>query len=248
LEFYQRYVEFLEVKIENMSLQHNNKIVKQTPKKLFGIVSVCSGEGIQQMFLDRGVDVVIDGGQTMNPSTEDFLQAFEKINAETIFVFPNNPNIILTAKLAASMYNTSSIQIIESRSLGEGYSALSMFDSSIEDVSIQKENFYLAMEGVKTCCISQCEKDTEDVNIGDYIGFIDKEIISTGKSRLDVTIESINKIDLSNRDICIIIFGKNVDIRESKAISNHISNIYPKAEIYLIDGKQDIYDYIFIIE
>ncbi len=251
LEFCQRYGEFLEVKIENMSLQHNSKIVKQPPKegrKPFGIVSVCFGEGIQQMFLDRGVDVIIDGGQTMNPSTEDFLKAFKKINAETIFVFPNNSNILLTAKLAASMYNAASIQIIESETLGEGYSALAMFDSTITDASLQKENFYRAMEGVITCCVSQSVKKTEDVNIGEYIGFIGKEIIFSQENRFDVAVGSIDKIDLSHRDICIIIYGKNVDEKEKQLISTYLSNKYSKTEIFSINGNQDIYDYIFIIE
>ena len=142
LAFCQTYGEFLKVKIENMSLQHNsidspdsNKKTEKsnTPHRNFGFIAVASGAGIKKMLEEVGVNYIIDGGQSMNPSTEDFISAFDSVNADTIFVYPNNSNIVLTAKQAAALYTKSDIRVIESKTIGAGYASLSMLDTSSND-------------------------------------------------------------------------------------------------------------------
>lgn len=131
----QRYGEFLTTKMENMTLQHNGshgmqelKLKKRKPQKPYAIVTVAAGDGIQSLFTSLGCDVVVDGGQSMNPSAEDLVKAFEQTDAQTIYVFPNNSNIILTAEQAAQLYDNADVRIIRSKTIGEGYSAISMFD------------------------------------------------------------------------------------------------------------------------
>lgn len=260
LAFCQEYGEFLKVKIENMSLQHNNTVADVTEgaeqasreRKRYGIVAVASGEGLKQAFLDRGVDVIVDGGQSMNPSAEELMSAFDAAMADTVFVFPNNSNIILTAKQAASLYKKSDIRVIESRTIGAGYAALSMYDESIGDTDAIVEELNFAMEDVVTAEISHCVRDAEMDGVkmqrGDYIGFVGKHLLGVSADRYEAVIETVDKAGLAEHDICILIRGKDADEAEAERIAEYISREYIGKELYLINGGQDVYDYILIIE
>ncbi len=254
LSFCQRYGEFLKIKIENMSLQHNNTTLPDVPapveadRKKYGIVAVASGEGIKKMFRDSGSDAVVDGGQSMNPSTEDFLSAFAAVNADTIFVLPNNSNIILTAKLAADMYKTSDVRVIESRSVGDGYAALSMFSpetgSTDEIVSALED----AMKSSVTAGVSKSIRTTAEVKEGEYIGFRGKDILASGSSRPDVVLDTVSSLGFDDYDIALIIYGKTVEESEAEEVVKRIGEKYRGKEAYLVDGKQEVYDYIIILE
>lgn len=252
LAFCQRYGEFLKIKIENMSLQHNNtvhpseKTVSQ--RKPYGIVAVASGEGIKNLFTERGADVIVDGGQSMNPSTEDFLEAFAQANAETIFVLPNNGNIILTAKQAAGMYKESDVRVIDSHTIGDGYAALSMYSPDSGGTEQIVSELTEAMGGVITAEISQSVRDAEGVQAGEYIGFEGKEILAADGSRFQTVCRTIEKLNFSNYDICLLICGKAADSAEAQKVKNTVLSRYPGKEVYVIDGMQDIYDYILVLE
>ena len=260
LLFCQEYGEFLKVKIENMSLQHNSTVTDmpssastvERERKRYGIVAVASGEGLKQAFLDRGVDVIVDGGQSMNPSAEELIAAFDTVSAETVFVFPNNSNIILTAKQAASLYTKSDVRVIESRTIGAGYAAVSMYDESIGDTDAIVEELNFAMEDVVTAEVSHCVRDAEMDGVrmhkGDYIGFVGKHLLGVSADRYEAVIETVDKAGLKEHDICILIRGKDADETEADRIAEHISREYPGKELYTINGGQDVYDYIFIIE
>lgn len=254
LSFCQRYGEFLKIKIENMSLQHNNTTLPDTTaatgveRKKYGIVAVASGEGIKEMFRERGADRIVDGGQSMNPSTEDFLSAFASVNADTIFVLPNNSNIILTAKLAADMYKSSDVRVIESRSVGDGYAALSMFSPDEDNTEEIVETLVDAMKSSVTAGVSKSIRSTADVKEGDYIGFRGKDILASGAGRPDVVLETVSSLGFDDYDIALIIFGKTVDESEAEMIVKKIGEKYRGKEAYLVDGKQEIYDYIIILE
>ncbi len=151
LTYCRRYGEFLNVKIENMSLQHNGLITEKSfepaarkPRKSYGIVSVAAGSGIKELFTSLGCDEVVDGGQSMNPSAEDLISAFRKINADRILVYPNNSNIILTAKQAASLYKDAEVYIIPSKTIGEGYAAISQLETESNGHSFESRKRYLA--------------------------------------------------------------------------------------------------------
>lgn len=259
LDFCQRYGEFLKVKIENMSLQHNSTVTGDGPsggqsaeRKKYGVAVVASGEGLKEAFRERGADAIVDGGQSMNPSTEAFIAAFDKISADTVFVFPNNGNVILTAKQAASLYTKSDVRVIESRTVGAGYAALSMYDESVGDTDAIVDELNLAMEGVITAEISHCVRDAEldgrVMHKGDYIGFVGKSILGVSADRYDAVIKTVDKLGLSERDICILIRGKDADESEADRIAEYISLTYPDKELYIINGGQDVYDYIFVAE
>ena len=260
LAYCQRYGEFLKIKIENMSLQHNNTTldsinisVKQNEeRKKYGIVAVASGDGIKQMFLERNTDVIVEGGQTMNPSAEDFMEAFKKVNAENIFVFPNNSNILLTAKQAAEMYNDAVVYVLESKSIGDGYAALTMLDTTSGDTDRIIKDLNNAMDGVSTAEISKCIRNADmeytQIHTGDYIGFEGKNILSVSDNRLSAVCSTIDKLNPKNYDICIVIYGKEVSGEEASSVESYINSEYNGKEVYIVNGMQDIYDYIVIME
>ena len=228
LDFCQRYGEFLKVKIENMSLQHNNTVTekKETApvkeRKKYGVVAVASGEGLKQTFRERGADIIVDGGQSMNPSAEDFIAAFDEVNADVIFVFPNNGNIVLTAQQAARLYENSDVRVIESTTIGAGYAALSMLDTGSDDVDAIVEDLNMAMDGVITAEISHCIRDAQmdhaEVHTGDYIGFVGKELLSVNTNRFDVVCETLERLNFKRYNICIVIRGKDSDETEANQI------------------------------
>ena len=258
LEFCQKYGEFLKVKIENMSLQHNNTMTeegKKTPqkeRKKYGVVAVACGEGLKETFRERGADVIVDGGQSMNPSAEDFIKAFDEVNADVIFVFPNNGNIILTAEQAARLYEGSDIRVIESATIGEGYASLSMLDTCSEDTDAIASDLTDAMSGVVTAEISRCIRDAKmdntDVHVGDYIGFMGKDLLTVNSNRLVTVCETLDELNFSRYDFCILICGKDATGEEAKRIEAYVNARYRGKELYVINGGQDIYDYIIILE
>ena len=262
LSYCQQFGEFLKIKIENMSLQHNNTTLSSEDEELvthiekemapFGIVAVANGAGIKEAFLEMGANVIVDGGQSMNPSTEDFIRAFDEANAENILVFPNNSNIILAAQTAAQLYKKSNVRVVNSKTIGDGYASLSMLDTEsgeLEDIAQACEE---SMQGVLTAEISQCVRNAEfdeiSVEIGDYIGFMGKNILSCAKKRLDATLKTIDQLNLKEHEICIIIKGEDSDDDECDQIERYIAKNYPRAEVFFIDGGQHVYSYIIVAE
>lgn len=258
LDFCQQYGEFLKVKIENMSLQHNNTVNEEAEKaparqrKPYGVVAVACGEGLKETFRERGADVIVDGGQSMNPSAEDLIAAFDETNADVIFVFPNNGNIILTAQQAAHLYQKSDVRVIESTTIGAGYASLAMLDTSSGDTDAIEEELRMAMEGVVTAEISHCVRDAamdgREIRTGDYIGFVGKELLAVDRSRFVTVCESIDAVDLSGYELCILIRGKDATEEEAGRIEAYIHSHYRGKEVYTINGGQDVYDYILIAE
>ncbi|MBQ6053458.1 MAG: DAK2 domain-containing protein [Clostridia bacterium] len=257
LEFCQRYGEYLTVKIENMSLQHNNlpsdsKALQNTERKTFAIVAVASGEGIKQTFGEMGADCIVEGGQSMNPSANDFIEAFERVHADTVFVLPNNGNVILTAKQAAKMYSGSDIRVIESRSIGDCYAVLTMLDTESGNADEIEREMTDAMKGVVTAEVSRCTRSTETdgffLRKGQYIGFVGKEIVSADNDRMDTACMLADRLDFTDHEICIIVRGADSEESEAREIASHIRKANPGCEVFVIDGGQEIYSYILIIE
>jgi len=258
LSFCQQCGEFLKVKIENMTLQHNNTVTEEMesapPKERtkYGVVAVASGDGLKRIFRERGADAIIDGGQSMNPSTEEFIEAFDMANAEVIFVFPNNSNILLTAKQAAHLYEKSDVRVVESKSIGAGYSSLAMLDTSSGDTDAIFDELQNATADVVTAEISHCIRDAEmgdfKVLAGDYIGFVGKELLAASSYRLEAVIGTIDALNFSKYEICILICGKDGTDEEMQKISAYINEHHKGKEFYAINGGQEVYDYIIIVE
>ena len=261
LEFCHRFGEFLTLKIENMTIQHNeSKEVGQedeppkaiVPKKKYGTVMVCSGDGIRETFLELGADYVVDGEQTQNPSTNDFLVAFNSVNAEHIFVFPNNSNIVLAAKQAASLYDGAEIHVIETTNIGEGYVALPCIEETddIENITKRMES---AIKEVAEGEITFSVRDTDiyglHIRKGDTIGISKKKIVVFDSERrnavralLDTLLES------NNKSVLTVFVGEEIGADEKAETEAYIAEKYPELEVYCLDGNQKVYSYIFIAE
>ncbi len=254
LAFCRTFGEFLTVKIENMSLQHNNLTGEETGKERvkYAVVTVAAGEGIQKMFKDLGADYVINGGQSMNPSAADFIEAFKQVNADTVFVLPNNGNVILTAKQAGDLYKDSDVRVIPSKTLGEGHAALTMLDLDSDDADAITQSLEDAMAGVVTAAVSTCSRDTAadgfDLYTGEYIGFCGDTILSADNDRVDTAKRLIDSIDFDSHEICILISGKDADERETEEIRKYLAEKHPMCEIYDVNGGQSIYHYVLIVE
>ena len=257
LEFCQKYGEYLTVKIENMSLQHNSlpsesKLAEKAERKKFAVVAAASGEGIKQTFREMGADYIVEGGQSMNPSADEFIEAFKQVNADVIFVLPNNGNVILAAKQAAKMYSDSDVRVIESRSVGDCYAVLTMLDTDSGNADEIESEMHEAIKGVTTAYVSKCIRNTEMdgfmLHDGQYIGFEGKEIVSADNDRRDTACMLADRLDFNGHEICIIVRGEDSNENEAEEIADHIRKSHCDCEVFVIDGGQEIYSYIIIIE
>lgn len=256
LDFCQKFGEFLTLKIENMELQHNNVIAsekrEEKPRKKFGVIAAANGDGIKQAFSDLGADFIVDGGQCMNPSTEDFIDAFDRVSAEKIIVLPNNGNIILAARQAAQLYSKAEVRVLESRSIGEGYAALTMLDTTSGNIDVIMSELECAMQGVKTVMVSRSVRDAElggmSVRSGEYIAISEKSIIAAENERTAAAKEAVKNIISADTSILLIFRGAEASASEAEEVAEFARENFPAAEVYEIDGKQEIYDFILVSE
>lgn len=259
--------EFLTVKIENMSVQHTalaeeissekeegtEKIAESTERKKYGVVAVSNGIGISNVFREFGVDQIVDGGQTNNPSTGEFIEAYDKINAEHIFVLPNNSNIIMAAEQSAEIYDKSKIHVIPAKNIGAGYVAVSSADLGCENPEDIISTMTEAIGRIKTGYLSPAIRDADmnnvHINNGDTIGIIEKEIVLSREKRLDA-IFGLAQILLSSQDksMLTIFFGNDSTGEEREALSSYLESNFPSIEFYFIEGNQEITPYIFVAE
>ncbi|MBO2517029.1 MAG: hypothetical protein CW338_07120 [Clostridiales bacterium] len=259
----QRYGEFLTLKVENMTLQHNETTVrngyseeepqmKTRPHKDYGTVVVASGSGIRRTFSELGADEVIEGGQSMNPSAQDFVKAFEQIDADTILVFPNNSNIIMTASQAAGLYTKAKICVVPTRTIGEGYAALSMLDTSSGNTDEILEQLKEIISGVVTGMVSAATRDTvmDGVQVvkGDHIGFTGRQILSCAPGACATAEALCDKLDAASFDVVLVIRGESAGEEETARMLEELQKKYRRTEFIPIDGMQPVYDYILIFE
>lgn len=259
LNHVQNYGEFLTLKIENMMLQHNETTIRNnySPKKLrphkaYATVSVASGEGMKSTLLSLGTDEVVEGGQSMNPSAEAFVSAFENLNADTILVFPNNGNVILTAQQAASLYEKADVRIIPTKTVGEGYVALSMLDTGSGDTDAIVEELTEIAHSVVTGMVSVASRDTEKdgltIRRGDFLGFADDVIYAAEQTPERAVSSLAEKLGAGKYDIAVLICGCDVTAENAQALYDELSKAYRRTEFIMLDGGQPIYDYILILE
>ncbi len=251
----QKWGEFLTVKVENMTLQHHQGIVRKSafelPPEQYGIVTVAMGEGLCDAFREIGANEVILGGQTMNPSAEDFLDAFKKINAKTILVFPNNSNIILTATQAAELCKDADIRVIPSKSFGEGYYGIASVDRDSKNPDEVVENVMKVMGSVSTGMVSTAIRGASygdlKVREGDYVGYSGKQMLTDSPSRTDALAALAERMDAADRDVILVFRGSNVPEEEGEEAIGLLRKKYPLAEIIHNYGAQPVYDYIIVL-
>lgn len=255
----QQFGEFVTFKMENMSVQHN-ELMETNPEapaakehKKIALVAVASGEGLEAQFKEMGADRIVSGGQTMNPSTEDFIRAFDSLSADHIIVLPNNGNILLAAKQAAAAYEASDIRVLETKSIAQGYAALSMFyadEGVIEDVLAVMEQ---AAKHVASCAVTYAIRDSqyEDVTIhkSDTICILNGKIVSADADRLTAVSKMLDAVeDLEECEVATVICGKDAAENETEALISLLQEKNRYLEAGAFDGGQDVYSYILALE
>ena len=261
LDFAQKFGEFLKIKIENMDLQHSEVIAKKEEKSLpkvkrarrkYGIIAVATGNGIKDALKEFGADVIIDGGAGANVSTKDFLDAFDEINADNIFIIPNDSNLVMAAELAKQYYKGSNIFILKSKNLGEVYIAISSADLEIDDPDAIYESINEAIADSTTAMISKSIRDTNlngvEIKKDGYIAFDNDKIIAADASKLETFKLLAKDLKLEDQELLTLFYGKDMTDEDKLAVSSFIKTEYKNIELYELDGNQDSYDIVLIIE
>ena len=257
-----KYGQLSNLKIDNMRLEHNEMVIKaeegeeapkaDEPRKEYGFIAVSVGKGINEIFKSLGVDYIIEGGQTMNPSTEDMLNAIDKVNADNIFILPNNKNIVMAANQARDLTEDKKIIVIPTKTIPQGITAVINFMADIAPDE-NEEQMGSEMGNVKTGQVTYAVRDTEidDKKIaqGDYMGIGDKGILSVGKEMKDVTLEMIAEmVDEDSDELISIYYGEDISEEDATALSEEIEEKYPDLDVELQYGGQPIYYYIVSVE
>ena len=250
------YGALLTVKIENMRKQHSELIAKETAeeaeeeRKPYGFVTVCNGEGLKATFVDLGVDSIIYGGQTMNPSTQDILDGIEKTPADTVYVLPNNKNIYMVAEQAARLVKEKSVIVLPTRSVPQGISALLAFDEGRtpeENTEIMNEAF----QNVVTMSVTHAVRDTtidgEAIKDGQMLGLIDGEIGCVADSPVECVKALAEK--MQDAAFVTVFYGEDTPDAEADEVERYLNETLPNAEqISVISGGQIIYNYVISVE
>jgi dihydroxyacetone kinase-like predicted kinase len=233
-----------------MQEQHEHLIEMAAPFKKYGLISVAAGEGLVNLFKDLRVDVIINGGQTMNPSTEDFVEAVKSLNVEHVIILPNNSNIILAAQQVKDIFVDRQISVIPTSTIPQGLSACMMFNPEVsieENVSEMDEAIKKVVTGQITYAIKDTNFDGIKIKKNDFIGIKDKDIVVTNKDKMKAIKELIKQIMFDDAEIATIIAGEDVTEAEIDEVREFITANYDvEADVYL--GQQPVYSFIFGIE
>ena len=252
------YGSFVTVKIENMRLQHTEKVMTENekspkiaePEKTFGVVSVCAGDGIADVFSNLGVDRIVSGGQTMNPSTQDILEEVNKVPAETVFVLPNNKNIIMAAQQVDAL-TPKKVVVIESKTVPQGVTAMLSFNPE-GDEEENVEAMTEALATVDTMQITYAARNSDfdgyDIHEGDYLALYGSQLFGTSQD-IKVLLKSLaQKVRDDGKDYVTIYYGENVKEKHAQKAADIFAEICPDADVNLLRGGQPVYYYLISAE
>ncbi len=260
------YGSLTKIKIDNMREEHHERLIKDAerlaeqqkqesrkkePPRPYGFIAVSVGEGLSEIFRGLGVDYIIEGGQTMNPSTEDIIEAIDKVNAETIYVFPNNKNIILAANQAAALTEDKKVVVIPSKTIPQGITALINFVEG-QDTEANIETMTAEMEHVKTGEVTYAVRDTQIdgkvIKENDIMGIGDKGIVAVGQSIKSTTLEMIDILMEKESELVSIYYGDKITEKEAGEIAEAVREKYTDVDCEINCGGQPVYYYIVSIE
>ncbi|WP_163150813.1 DAK2 domain-containing protein [Anoxybacillus sp. MB8] len=256
LTYAQRYGSLINIKIENMREQHANIVHENVPQPKkqerlpYGIVTVAMGDGIAELFKSIGAHAVIEGGQTMNPSTEDIVKAIEEVNAETVFVLPNNKNIILAAQQAASVASCD-VVVIPSKTVPQGMTALLSFNPSAtkeENEEAMTEALHRVKTGQVTFAVRDTNIDGVEITKDDYMGIADGKIVVSHKELMHVVETLLSHIISEEDEIVTILSGEDATDEQTAHVVQWIEKQFPDVEVETHHGGQPLYPFIFAIE
>ncbi|MBQ5712810.1 MAG: DAK2 domain-containing protein, partial [Oscillospiraceae bacterium] len=252
------YGSFVTVKIENMRLQHTEKVMTENekapkiaePEKPFGVVSVCAGAGIADVFTNLGVDGIISGGQTMNPSTQDILEAVNKVPAETVYVLPNNKNIIMAAEQVDAL-TPKKVIVIPSKTVPQGITAMLSFDPEGTEEG-NTEALTEALPTVDTMQITYAARNSDfdgyDIREGDYLALYGSQLFGTSQD-IKVLLKSLaKKVRDEGKEYITIYYGENVKEKHAQKAADLFAEVCPDADVNLLNGGQPVYYYLISAE
>ncbi len=261
------YGELSRMKIDNMREEHREKLIKDAekmaaaqaaeqpkktmPHKEVGFISVSIGDGIGEIFKGLGVDYLIEGGQTMNPSTEDMLNAIAEVNADTIFIFPNNKNIILAANQAQALTEDKKIIVIPTKTVPQGISAIISFDAAKtpeENEEAMKEAISLVKTGQVTYAVRDTHIDDKEIKEGNIMGIGDHSILAVGEDIAEITKETINLMIDEDSELISVYYGEDITEEDAQALGDELQEQYPDCEVEVYEGGQPIYYYVVSVE
>ena len=266
------YGQLTRMKIDNMREEHNERVIQNSERvaaeqaaaqeeekkaqdkanrKEYGFISVSAGQGLSEIFSGLGVDCIIEGGQTMNPSTEDMLNAIAKVNAENIFILPNNSNIILAANQAKDLVEDKNIYVIPTKTIPQGITALINFtpDKSMEEnASDMEEEIRHVKTGQVTYAVRDTMIDGIEIHKDDIIGLGDKTILADGTDISDVTFQTINAMVDEDSELIGIYYGADISRRQAEALADRLTEAFPEIDVEINEGSQPIYYYILSVE
>lgn len=261
-----KYGALSNMKIDNMRLEHQEKLFKQSqkeaaaaeeqsvqeqPKKDVGFIAVSVGDGINEIFKGLGVDYIIEGGQTMNPSTEDMLNAIEQVNADSIFILPNNKNIILAANQAQSLVKDKKIVVVPTKTVPQGITAVINY---VPDMTVEENAETMAEEinnvstGQVTYAVRDTSIDDKEIKQGDFMGIGDAGILSVGTAISEVTMNMIDEMMSDERELISIYYGSEITEDDAETLRSRVEEKYSSCDIELQYGGQPIYYYIVSVE
>ena len=263
------YGQLTRMKIDNMREEHRERVIMDAEKlakeqkeaderkkaaeerKQAGFIAVSVGDGLSEIFKGLGADYIIEGGQTMNPSTEDMLNAIEKVNADTIYIFPNNKNIILAAEQAKDLTEDKNIVVIPTKTVPQGITAIINYmpeKGAEENAEAMKEEIAKVKSGQVTYAVRDTNIDGVEIHKGDIMGLGDQGILTAGKEIEETTFESIQKMVDDDSELISIYYGAEIKEEDAQKLTERLEECYPMLDVELNQGGQPIYYYIISVE
>ena len=259
------YGSLTSMKIDNMREEHQEKVIrdaqkasesasapkKEEPRKENGFIAVAAGDGLADIFRDLGVDYVIEGGQTMNPSTDDVLSAIEQVNADNIFVLPNNGNIILAANQAKNLTEDKEVYVVPSKNIPQGIAAMISVvsgRSAAENAESMEEEMQLIKSGQVTYAVRDTNMDGKDIKQGDFMGLTDKTIVSVGSDLQGTAKELIESLLDEDSELVSLYYGSDATKEQAEQLAEDIENTHEDVEVEVQYGGQPVYSYFISVE
>ncbi|MBQ6630914.1 MAG: DAK2 domain-containing protein, partial [Romboutsia sp.] len=252
-----KHGQLVTIKIENMKLQHENTLIENTDEraqsveeKEYGFIATSMGEGLAKIFKDFGVDYIIEGGQTMNPSTEDFMKAIDNINAKNIFIFPNNSNIIMAANQAKEL-SDKNIIVIPTKNTPQGFTALVNFnaDASVEEnEEALMESLTMVKSGQVTFAVRDTVMNDVEVKEGNIIGIAESKLMDAGEGVDTITTSLVEKLVDEDSAIVTLFYGEDVTEEDANKLRDELEEKFEDIDIELYYGGQPLYYYLISVE
>ncbi len=270
LNLAQYYGFFINLKIENMNLQHTEVLLHQTAerqdececghdhshsiapgmKKKYALVAVVNGAGLKETFIEMGCDYIIEGGQTMNPSVEDFVNAVDKIKADHIIIIPNNKNVMLSAETAANMIEDFDVRVLKAKTISQGYAGLTMFDATL-DINSNLKDMNEYIKNVKTGEVTYAIRDSVynglEIKKGHFMGILNGKIVTSTETRVQTCEHLLRDMIDEDTEIVTVMYGNDITAEEVNDLEKYVDDKF-NVEVEIINGGQNIYSYIITVE